>query len=419
VEEDGPLVPPEAEAPLEKGQAIYNVPKAVIEGSSRHDSGASSSEGPLPGRFNIGRRDSVLHHLAAARAHIPPPKVAISYRPGFGYDSGTFSKGRTKVSSTSAPPGFEPVPVGESAEPQEEEARQSRVHHVTAREDHLRRLSAHENGTGSDAPGADPIDEHLQSVQGVFIPGGQDRPVSSDERDSRATYEQHLIRIARNRGIPTLAVCGGSRCLATGFGGREQELSEEERAVHNPSGGLNKKAHPIHFTSPSTILGGAAPFNRDPSTGRTDTDTRSGRFPSAFRDRSLQLTPPSDRESLLDSINSVNSTHVKVAAHGAGGAIESNTLPTGESELITSALSADATPHPEGFETRHGAPIVGVTSHPEAIAGASSTARKAATPQAQEFSDNVFRHFAGAMQTYGLKQLVNQQIRARGEDDRH
>lgn len=99
--EESTFVPPEADATPARGQPIHNVPAAVIRASSRHIGGASSSQGPIPGVFDAERR-RLAERLAAAHHEAPEPTVAISYRPGFGYDSGAFSKGNPRISATSA-----------------------------------------------------------------------------------------------------------------------------------------------------------------------------------------------------------------------------------------------------------------------------------------------------------------------------
>ena len=79
-----------------------------------------------------------------------------------------------------------------------------------------------------------------------------------------------------------------------------------------------------------------------------------------------------------------------------------------ESELVVTALD-DKHGTPEGFETRHGAPLMGITSHPEAIYRG-STDRQKATPDARTWSDALFQGFEQSMQAYQGKQAVNQAI---------
>ena len=77
-------------------------------------------------------------------------------------------------------------------------------------------------------------------------------------------------------------------------------------------------------------------------------------------------------------------------------------------EVAVTALD-DRHGTPEGFETRHGAPLMGITSHPEAIYRG-STDRQKATPDARAWSDALFQGFQQSMQAYAARQAVNQAI---------
>lgn len=292
-----------------------------------------------------GRREGVLARIRDAQRAQPVPTVAVSHRGGFGYDSGVFTKGSTRADVVSAPPGFGAPP------------REAPRHVVEA---HERRVA--------DARDPAQAPDHLAGASGLFIPGGQDIPLhGSREQQTRETYEQALIHHARNRGIPTLGVCGGSRCLARGFGGQEEQLSGGALRLHNQRGTV-PMPHGLRL-APHTLLGGASP------------------------------TPDG-------TVDRINSTHQKVVDFSGVNSLEA----TGEPELRVSA--EDEHGLPEGFETTHGAPIVGVTSHPEAIHGASRDARRAASDQGRRFSDNVFRGFEQSQRAYAGRQQVNAQILA-------
>lgn len=213
--------------------------------------------------------------------------------------------------------------------------------------------------------------EHLAKAHGLYIPGGQDATKDDKEKVTGEAYEQALIARARNSGLPTLGICGGSRCLARGFGAPEEALSGADLMTHNQKG-TAAMAHSLTFPDPSTILGGAA-------LGRK-------------------------------TVDAINSTHQKIVAYErkTGELSHVNRLTTDEPELTVSARSPEG--HPEGFETTHGAPIVGVTSHPEAIHGASSAARKQATPQGRDWSDRVFKGFEQSMKAYAGRQQVNEEL---------
>lgn len=334
------------------------------------------------------RRLQVRERIRQAQANRPLPTVAVSYRGGFGYDEGTFSKGpRRRATATvqSSPPGFKALPqVVDRKNPTAEEqavalAREQEV--IAARTTTFPLLSGQK--VTVDPVADEPAEaaesrrtkksaavSHLQSAHGLLIPGAQDVAGETvHEIPSRRDYEPELVRRARDLGLPTLAYCGGSRALARGFGGVEKDLRGQAKTLHN-KGGTDKMPHGLGLTA-HTILGGNA--------GGT--------------------------------IDAINSTHAKIV--DLAGVPP---LPSGEPELTVSATAraiegTKATdPHPEGFETTHGAPMVGVTSHPEAIHGASGTARTAATDTGKAWSDDLVHGFAQSMHTYAARQDVNAQI---------
>lgn len=361
---------------------------------------ASATPIPRHGFGNVSVRDRVLRRLHDARESAPPPIVGISNRPGFGYDSSVFTtgnrlqRGRNEIVPTSLPSGFDPLPRDASRRDAERNARD--VQDARARE-----VVAKARGERSPLD-ADGLPSHglLGDVHGLFIPGGQDREEDgSPEKTTREAYEQALIQEARTRGLPTLAVCGGSRCLLRGFGGEEQTLSEDQQVRHNQRG-TTTPAHSIQLPDPHTILGSAAPY-----------------VPS----RQIRGAPPLPSERARQTgISRVNSTHTKIGRVNARGNLDPvNRLPNGESELVISARDAEGDHEedvdrgtPEGFETRYGAPIVGVTSHPEAIYGTnSSRGAFERNPDAIDWSDNIFRGFAQSMRAYAARQRVNDEIR--------
>jgi gamma-glutamyl-gamma-aminobutyrate hydrolase PuuD len=324
------------------------------------------------------KREAVLNRIRNAQRASPQPTVAISYRGGFGYDAGTFSKGKTRATVVSSPSGFEALPR-DAPKPdikrRETEAIDARKKAIQAHQDQLHHLTVLED-SGADSRAREQALEafrpqHLMQAQlgaasGLYIPGGQDIPKEgSDEQVTREAYEQAAVRTARNMGMPTLAICGGSRALARAFGGTDAPLSAEALKVHSQQG-TAAMSHGLKLV-PHTILGGV----------------RGG------------------------TVDKINSTHKKVADLRSVPILPA----TGERELQVSATDGDV--HPEGFETTHGAPIVGVTSHPEAIHGASSDAQAAATPQGREWSDRVLRGFEQSMKTYAARQQVNADIRKR------
>ena len=320
--------------------------------------------------FHPQRRQALDQALHQQRGQGPAPRVGISNRPGLGYDASVFTLEHQQVQPSSLPPGFQPLPLVDKNDPGYLASQQ------LAEQEKARVQQARDPGQAR---------QHLDGVNGLFIPGGQDRDDDhSPEKTTRQAYEQALVREARLRGLPTLAVCGGSRAFAMGFGGQERALTGPgEVKTHNQ--GTGSQAHGLNFPDSHTLLGGASP------TGGT--------------------------------LDKINSTHKKVVATQGGRITGVPALPgtrdvqdsdgrvlqqRNEPELVVTALD-DKHGTPEGFETRHGAPLMGITSHPEAIYRGSSDRHKA-TPDARTWSDALFQGFEQSMQAYQAKQAVNQAI---------
>ena len=330
---------------------------------------AASDEELEPGVFDEEKRSKI--DLSMSDRELPTPKVGISNRGARGFinDTRVFENSNFAFAQESLPPNFKPLQWGDEKSVMDKQL---------------------EGIRGARSPGN--AKHHIKNVSGIFIPGGQDREKDgSPEKTSREKYEMALIKAARNRGMPMMAVCGGSRSLARGYGAKEQSLSKAVAKIHKKSGQA-EMAHPINLRDPNlpkidesvredehTIVGGAAPKG-------------------------------------APGISMVNSTHEKSIAHVEGQIEPVNRLPgTGERELMTTAWSpalkdkGPETAFPEAFETRYGAPVVGLTSHPEAMHSDEET--RAKTPEdAQIWSDNLFHGFAQSMQAYDAKQAVNAEL---------
>ena len=347
-------------------------PSGVVQADWTDQTGKTHPGDPPPGYVQMN--DNVFgtvwvpgnaRRRGGARAAPPPPvPVGVSHRPGFGYDAHALEG--PDMAPTSLPAGFQPL--ARNASPAAESAPNDEV-----------RLARAAAGRAD-----------LDAVNGLYIPGGHDVAGQAGDRASRVAYELALIREARNRGMPTLAICGGSRVLAEAYGGQSQALDDTGVHLHSRRG-TAQMAHSLTL-EPATILGGAA---RRPAPGQRPT------------------------------VDSINSTHERGVAHANGqlnpinrldgpraGANRIRPRPAdqlADSELTVSAWGPDG--HPEGFESRFGAPMVGVTSHPEAIYRGSRLARDNATDQGRQWSDNVMRGFAQSMRAYAARRAVNAEIR--------
>lgn len=325
-----------------------------------------------------------------AVAHPPyTPMVGISNRPGFGYDSKALTENKgAPIRTASLPP-----------------------NHTALERDATKSELARELKAVQDDRDLSLVNEHLENVDGLYIPGGQDNldreRNGNVEKESREEYEQALIKRARNLGMPMLGVCGGSRSLARGFGGQEQSLNEHQISIHNQKG-TSAIAHSLHFSN--------VPQSRDTFAP----DQFFGLLGGAAQHKGRVKT-------IVDKINAMNSTHQKIVAfdnHGEmvirddvgtdrliikGKVVEvKRKLIEGQPEVMfTTWDGTGKNKTPEGFETRYGAPVMGITSHPEAISG-TNTARTAFKDHrdAIGWSDNIFKDFAQSMTTYAHKKKL-------------
>ena len=320
--------------------------------------------------FDARRRTAIDQALGRSHGQLPQPQVGISNRPGLGYDSSIFTLQHDQVLPSSLPPGFDPLPQVPKSDPGYPQSL------LDAETEKTRVQQARDPGS---------VKDHLDGVNGLFIPGGQDRDKDgSPEKITRQAYEQALVKEARLRGLPTLAVCGGSRAFVGGFGGSEQALSSKAQ-IKTHDQRTDSQAHGLVFPDRHTLVGSASPQ--------------------------------------VGTLDKINSTHKKVAATQNGRLTGVPDLPATrkvvndqgvvlqsplEPELVVTALDAEHQT-PEGFETRYGAPMMGITSHPEAIYRGSGD-RASATPDARIWSDKLFTGFEQSMRAYGGKQAVNQAI---------
>lgn len=155
------------------------------------------------------------------------------------------------------------------------------------------------------------------------------------EHSERARYELRLLAIARDRGIPVLAICAGSWRLLESYGGKVRTLEVTSRNKH-------KAANP------------------------TDTWTLSHALKLLGGKTLVKLM---EKKGVLVSgvtidVSDVNSTHWAVASTTPDG----STLASGASDpskfLEITAQDPD-TNTVEAFEALFGTPVMGIQWHPE------------------------------------------------------
>lgn len=333
-----------------------------------------------------------------ARQDIAPrndfsPVVGISHRPGHGYDLHSLENSLgSKIQPESSPPGLSPIGQNDS----KNKIRRNEEKSIEAR----RNLLEGYNPTKNKLPPG--LLEHLSGVDGLYIPGGQDILSDvKDSRESRLEYEAAALDVARQRGIPMLAVCGGSRRLAAAYGVQEVELNEFGKGIHNKRG-TAQMAHGLSFPTSHSILGGM----RTKTGYMTSVDSINSTHSKVVDFEWGPVRFP-DSVPLLKGVEHVNAPHHNEFLFGS----TMETVETHRKPLLEVTAVAPKSKTPEGFETAFGVPHIGVTSHPEAIAGGSSKAVSSSSKQAKAWSHHVMNAFQQSVQTYQNRRMVNAQIK--------
>lgn len=177
----------------------------------------------------------------------------------------------------------------------------------------------------------------------LFIPGR-----ARDSTDTvRNQFEIEIIKQARLRGQPILAVCAGSWQLLESFGGHTTDVTDHCYAsmpyiINDGSVGNNKQMHRIQLTENTMLAGFMRPFTR--------TTTPTTEQPSE------QLTVNSIHWQAADSTRLPN--ELQASAH----AIEDPTI------VVHNRAKQIMHPTQNSIEAieSYGAPTIGVQWHPEA-----------------------------------------------------
>lgn len=364
-----------------------------------HDLGDASHARALRDRDEAGGQRRVSR-LAPLPAPIPTSatRIGVSPRPGQGYDLSRFQERPVQYSPLLA--AREPAQLRRGASQHEQIAHRAST---AAFADNLsqQRMDTLAHPEGPRAG----MKQAMAGMHGLFLPGDSNRnmtqthspgahpsqhlsdanmrepvsPTDIRERATRDPFEQEATRHARNTGMPTLAVCGGSWRVLAAYGGSVETIPENNgRDQHQ--GGLSEQKHDLAVDPHSHL--GAAVRHEDSATG---------------------------------SVRGVNSTHWAMATARDGqlqqrhGAPNERHDPVAPQELQISAVEPRLG-HPEGFESRHGAPIVGIQAHPEYFL---TRTKEPPTEEFGSFSTRLFTNFEQASTTYARKQSVNEEIRQR------
>lgn len=127
----------------------------------------------------------------------------------------------------------------------------------------------------------------LDSIAGLVLTGGEDldpahygiapHPAADEPHPARDACELALARAARDRAIPTLAICRGAQVVNVAFGGSLVQDIPSERAGmldHNPRGARSQRIHTVHV-DPGSELAQAV--------GATEIDTNSSHHQAVDR----------------------------------------------------------------------------------------------------------------------------------------
>jgi putative glutamine amidotransferase len=106
----------------------------------------------------------------------------------------------------------------------------------------------------------------LDGVAGLVLTGGEDldpvhygvnpHPAAGAPHGARDAYELALAREARDRGIPTLAICRGAQVVNVAFGGTLiQDIQSERPGTldHNPEGARRQRVHDVRIEADSLL----------------------------------------------------------------------------------------------------------------------------------------------------------------------
>jgi gamma-glutamyl-gamma-aminobutyrate hydrolase PuuD len=215
----------------------------------------------------------------------------------------------------------------------------------------------------------------------------------------RQALERELLRQARLTGRPVLAVCGGSWRLLETFGGQTRLVDPNThqsrqmpylRADGQVGGGSHIQEHGVRFATSTSILSGAMQTGGQP----LPANVNSVHWAVADERRPRELTGV---ERLAPSSSTEPGRQMLQVT--ARGATEQERPYQGLSSTELQQRHRNAV---EAFETRHGAPMLGLQWHPEAY-----------NPDQPEYhaNRNVMNFMARAGDAYEARRLTLRQFR--------
>ena len=243
------------------------------------------------------------------------------------------------------------------------------------------------------------------------------------EHVSRAGYELRLLGVARNRGIPILAVCAGSWRLLESYGGKVRTLEIVPRNKH-------KAANPKDTwkIENSIRLVGAKMLIKLMEAKRYESSQLTKVTPLPR----ITLTTPEGQTSTLltGGVHGINSTHWAVASTSPTTPQITLTTPEGQTSVLVERQLASGTGNPsqlleisavdpdtdtvEAFESLYGAPTMGIQWHPESYLPG-MMGEHAGTEEAQVLSKALFELMGFAAQTAKRRSNLSAALNIEGQ----
>ena len=203
---------------------------------------------------------------------------------------------------------------------------------------------------------------------------------------SRAPYEARLINLARIRGIPVLAICAGSWRLLESYGGKVRTLPLAERTKHKAASTKASDVWALEHgvaTRPTTMVGGKG--EKLGNVNSTHWAVACIRYNAKRKDFGLAPIDPAqaDPDQLLE-----------IAAFG--------------DDPVSTTV--------EAFETRYGAPQIGIQWHPETYLPGMPGANQG-SPEGRSHAKSLFLFIVGAALTaqrrrVGIAKELDREVRA-------
>ncbi|GFM62046.1 gamma-glutamyl-gamma-aminobutyrate hydrolase family protein [Pseudomonas capsici] len=219
-----------------------------------------------------------------------------------------------------------------------------------------------------------------------------------EEHTNRARYELKLLGIAKQRGIPVLAVCAGSWRLLESYGGKVRTLELTERNKHKAS----NTADTWTLEHNIKLLGGAKLVRFAQSTGLSLSDITgfNSTHWAVASTYTITLTTPENNTSIL--------AHTNILADG-----------TDTPSRLLEVTAQDPDTHTvEAFESLFGAPVMGIQWHPESYLPTMMGAQQG-SPESRALSHSIFEFMVFAAQTAKRRRDVITQINAEEQAFKH